>query len=309
MACVYKRLRDRAASVLRRATDETIRAHVVGALFILGALMSALTLVFPHPDEGQAIVWGVVVVASTIGTILLWRSTRLSDVAFHAAVASGSLLINILMLASGVAAGVYAGMFNWVILVIVNFFSPRAAIAHFAWMVGCYAGVLAVVDSSGGYSPVSRWLFATLALAVTGSATGWLVFRRRLAEESARRFLDLSHEMLCTIGRDGRIVRLNAAWERTFGISEAELRRTPVSNLVHPADRGVAELAFMRLRREEGSELFENRCRDHDGNWIPLRWTASYSEEEELIYARVRPLRAEVEPRSEGSPLREMAQT
>jgi len=295
---VIARLKARASQLVRRATDEAIRAQVVGALFILGALLSALTLVFPHPDKGQGIILGVVVVATIIGSLLLWRSTQLSELAFHAAVASGSLLINILMLAADVAAGVYAGMFNWVILVIVNFFSPRAAIAHFAWMMGCYAIVLSIVESSGGYSPVTRWMIATFALAVTGSATGWLVFRRRLAEESARRFLDLSHEMLCTITVDGLFARLNPAWTRVFGYSESELLSRPVSALIHPADRNVADLAFARLREGGGAELFENRCQDRSGSWHALRWTASYSHDEELVYARVRPLRAEGEPRT-----------
>jgi PAS domain S-box-containing protein len=291
MADVIERLKERASQILRRASDESIRAQVVGALFILGALLSALTMIFPHPDAGQLIIWGVVVVASVIGVALLHRREQISNLAFHLAVAMGSLLINVLMLAADIAAGVYAAMFNWVILVIVNFFTPRQAIAHFAWMMGLYAGVLAIVGSSAGYSPLSRWLVATFALAVTGSATGWLVFRRRLAEESARRFLDLSQEMLCTIGRDGRFAKLNPIWSRTFGYSDAELCAKPVTNLIHPADQAVAELAFSRLRRGGPTELFENRCRDIGGNWTWLRWSASYSHDEELIYARVRPMR------------------
>jgi PAS domain S-box-containing protein len=296
MTAVIERLKERASAILRGASDESIRAQVVGALFLLGALLSALTMIFPHPDAGQPVIWGVVVVATVIGALLLHRSERLSNLYFHAAVAAGSLLINVLMLAADIAAGVYAAMFNWVVLVLVNFFSVRQAIAHFAWMMGLYAGVLAIVGSSAGYSPISRWVVATFALAVTGSATGWLVFRRRLAEESARRFLDLSQEMLCTIGRDGRFVKLNPVWSRTFGHSDEELCAHPVTRLIHPADRAVAELAFSRLRRGGTTELFENRCRDIGGNWTWLRWSASYSHDEELIYARVRPMRRDSIP-------------
>lgn len=289
-----ERLKGRASQILRRATDESIRAQVVGALFVLGAFLSALTMIFPHPDEGEAVIWGVVAVATTIGSVLLWRSTRLSNTAFHVAVASGSLLINVLMLASGVAAGVYAGMFNWVVLVIVNFFSLRAAAAHFAWMMGGFAIVLTLVESGGSYSPFSRWIIATLALSVTGTATGWLVFRRRLAEESAQRFLNLSQEMLCTIDRDDCLERMNPTWTRTFALTERELRADPITKLIHPGDRAVAELAFSRLRAGGPAELFENRCRDRGGSWYALRWNAYYSVEEELIYARVRPIREPV---------------
>lgn len=290
---MVERLKERSSRILRSATDETIRAHVVGALFILGALLSALTMVFPHPDQGEPLIWGVVVVAASIGIVLLVRSKQLPLIAFHLAVATGSLLINLLMLASGVAAGVYAGMFNWVVLVIVNFFSLRAAALHFAWMVGCFAVVLTLVESGGDYSPFTRWIVATLALGVTGTATGWLVFRRRLAEEAATRFLDLSQEMICTIGPDGRLVRINPAWSRSFGLSDEELCAEPVLQLIHPDDRRPAELAFARVRDGSPSELFEARCGPGNGHWTELRWTASYSEDEELIYARARPLRRE----------------
>ena len=56
------------------------------------------------------------------------------------------------------------------------------------------------------------------SLAVTGGATGWLVYRRRLAEAATQRFLDLAEEMLCTIRVDGRLLRVNRAWEDLWGI-------------------------------------------------------------------------------------------
>ncbi len=116
--------------------------------------------------------------------------------------------------------------------------------------------------------------------------------------------------MLCTIGHDGHFARLNPVWAHTFGRTDAQLQAEPVSKLIHPADRAVAELAFSRLRRGGQAELFENRCRDVGGNWVALRWTATYSEEEELIYARVRPLRSgSILARTSGAHLQEVGQT
>lgn len=282
------RLISRASYFLRRSTDESIRADVVGALFLLGALLGAVSLVFPHPNQGEVVIWAVVAVASVIGALLLWRSTRVATPVLHGAVAAGALLINVMVLASGAASGVYAAMFCWVVLVSVNFFPLRAAVAHFTVMMGTFAVVLTLVESGSGYSPFTRWITTTLALAVTGGATAWLVFRRRLAEESEQRFIDLSQEMLCTIDADGCFRMVNPAWERTLGYPIPDLYEMPVSELIHPGDREEAERALARLRDGTEALTLENRCRGWDGTWHTLVWSASFSADESLIYARVR---------------------
>ena len=93
---------------LRRATDESIRSDVIGALFLLGALLSAFSLLLPHPDQGEPAIWAVVVAATLTGTALIARAAHWGTAAIHGAVAFGSLCINVMMLASGVASGVYA---------------------------------------------------------------------------------------------------------------------------------------------------------------------------------------------------------
>jgi PAS domain S-box-containing protein len=289
---MLSRARQRTGTFLRRATDESIRADVVGTLFLLGALLAIISLVFPHPDAGIGLIWAVIAAAAAAGVILLGRSTSWSKGAIHVAVAFGSLCINLLMLASDVAAGVYAAMFCWVVLVSVNFFSWKAAIAHFAWMMGIFAFVLTQIESSGGYSGVTRWLTATLALAVTGGATGWLVYRRRLAEEATQRFLDLAEEMLCTIRVDGRLLRVNRAWERVLAYPLYSLRSLPVLELVHPDDVAETERALDEVTRAEQSVTIDNRLRLGDGSYRRMRWRATYAAEERLIYARIRPHRA-----------------
>lgn len=287
---------------LRRSTDESIRADVIGALFLLGAMLAVVSLIFPHPDRGELAIWAVVVAATVVGGALIGRSTRWSTPVIHGAVAFGSVCINLMMLASGVASGVYAAMFCWVVLVSVNFFSLRAAVAHFAWMMGTFAIVLALVRSGSGYSPFTRWITVALALAVTGGATAWLVYRRRLAEEAAQRFLDLSQEMLCTIA-DGRLLRLNSAWERTLGYPTSSLYSMSVIDLIHPLDRVESVRALEQLRNGTAEVTFENRLRGGDGSFHGMRWNASFSDDESLIYARVRPLRSNVVRVEDRTPL------
>ncbi len=293
MPGVQGRLSNFAFEYLRRPARVSGGPHVVGVLFLLGAVLGVVSLVLTHPASGEFEIWIVVVAATIVGILLLIAGSRVPNLMLLAAVAFGSLLINVMALAAGVAAGVYAGMFCWVVLVSVNFFSLRAAVAQFAWMVGTFAVVLTLVESSGGYSALSRWLTTTLALAVTGGAGVWLVFRRRLAEEEAQRFLDLSQEMLCTIGSDGRFAKLNPAWERILGYSIPRLYETPVAEIVHPEDKAETEGALARLWEGTTSLTLENRCRSADGGWRSMVWSVFFAEDETMIYARVRPKRSD----------------
>ena len=148
---------------------------------------------------------------------------------------------------------------------------------------------------------------AAFGLAVTGGATAWLVYRRRVAEESRRRFLKLSEEMLCTIDDEDRFVQLNPAWGSRLGYSDAQLCAQPFTALVHPADRPATDIALAKLRTGGEAVTIENRCRRSDGTWQRLIWRAFFLEDESLVYARVRPLRPVTESASEASDLQEAA--
>jgi PAS domain S-box-containing protein len=297
-----------AADLLGHPSRDTAGAQVVGALYLLGALLAATSLIFPHPDQGEPAIWAIVLTATLVGAMLLASGTRVTNDLLQVVVALGSGLINLLMLASGVATGVYAAMFCWVVLVSVNFFTLRAAVAQFAWMMGGFAVVLTQVESSGGYSGLTRWIASTMALAVTGGAGAWLVYRRRLAEEETRGFLLLAREMLCAIDGEGRFARVNPAWEPVLGTAPRELRGTRLIDLIHPTDREEMTAALARLRAApEGEETLDGRCRMAAGGWRPMRWEITASVGETLLYARVRPLRSdgvlEAEPLAEPEPI------
>lgn len=297
MSDVTGRFGDWVLDFLRRSDEDAVRGDLIGALFLLGATLSALSIVLPHPAETELIVtWGVVVAATATGAVLIVRSAQMTTLHLHVAVAFGSVLINALIVASGVASGVYTAMFPWVVLVAVNFFPSRAAILHYAWLMAGYGAALAMTESASGFSPLTRWMAAAFGLAVTGGATAWLVYRRRIAEESRRRFLRLSEEMLCTIDHDDRFVKVNPAWGSRLGYSDAQLCAQPFTALVHPEDRAATDAALARLRDGGTAVTIENRFRRSDGTWQGLIWRTFFLEDESLIYARVRPVRGESEP-------------
>ena len=58
-----------------------------------------------------------------------------------------------------------------------------------------------------------------------------------MGEPHYEEFFDLSLDPLVTAGFDGYIKRASAAWERTLGWSEDELRAVPYTEFIHPDDR------------------------------------------------------------------------
>src|SRR5262245_53544119 len=64
---------------------------------------------------------------------------------------------------------------------------------------------------------------------------------RRRAQEDFDRLFEISHDLLCIAGFDGRFKRLNPAWERTLGFSRDELLARPYLEFVHPDDRAATE--------------------------------------------------------------------
>ena len=154
----------------------------------------------------------------------------------HLLLAGTVLVTGVLIWESGIAVGQYGTIFVWATLISAYFFPRRAAAVHLAWLLLVYAGALAMVESTGGYSPVTRWLFAAVSLTVVMLFISNLVSRRQRADTRARHFFDLSQDMLCTIDPDGRCIEVNAAWERNLGYRPEEMRGQAAARL-HPPRR------------------------------------------------------------------------
>lgn len=152
--------------------------------------------------------------------------------------------------------------------------------------VAALSGLLIYESGAAG-----EWYGAAFAGAMLTIAAWY--FSRRLAgaqraraDLRARRFWDLSEDMLCTADMDGYFVELNSAWERSLGYGDDELRAKPFFDLVHPDDRKITELEAAALFQGRETPGFENRCLAKDGSWHWLRWSSRLAPDESLIYAR-----------------------
>ena len=270
---------------LASGRDREIRAGA--ALLVAGGGLVALSLVLPHPSGGnEAAISTIAAAMAFAGVLCSLFVARIPRGAVHAILAVTVGLTGLLIYESGIAAGQYGTIFVWSTLLASYFFPRRVAAAHLAWLLLVYGIALFSVPSTVGYSPFTRWIFTLVSLGVVMALTTEIVARRARADERARRFFELSRDMLCTANMDGYFVELNDAWSEQLGYSPAELRSVPFVERVHAEDRERTEAEAASLFEGASTSSFENRYLAKDGSWHWLRWSSQLSPDESLVYAR-----------------------
>jgi diguanylate cyclase (GGDEF)-like protein/PAS domain S-box-containing protein len=261
-------------------------ARATAILLLAGAGFVALSLILPHPTGGDVVALIATAAAMAVTGGALWFfAPRVPVVLVHLMLAGTAVLACLLFVESGLAVGQYGTIFTWETLVAAYFFSRRVAMMHLAWMLLVYAGSLALVESTAGYSPVTRWIFAAVSLTVVLLFVNGLVSVRERADARARHFFDLSEDMLCTVDTKGRCIEANGAWERALGYRPGEMRGRSLLELTHPDDHAHATEVAMRIYAGAIEDL-ETRVRAKDGSWHWLRTSSVFEPGEELVYAR-----------------------
>jgi PAS domain S-box-containing protein len=108
--------------------------------------------------------------------------------------------------------------------------------------------------------------------------------RQSSKPDECDRFFSLSPDMLCIVGFDGYIKRINPAAEKILGYSPAEMVGQLFIEFVHPDDREATVKEAERIAAGNITIGFENRWRCREGSYKWIAWTASPFCEEELMY-------------------------
>ena len=262
-------------------------ARAAGALLIAGAGLVAISLVLPHPEGGDeaALVLTALGMAA-VGTVVWFLASRIPTVGVHLLLAGATTVTCVLIYESGISVGQYGTIFVWTVLVASLFFPRRVAAAHLAWLLTANGVTLLLVESTAGYSPLTRWLFTAISLTVVMMLITEIVARRARADERARRFFELSHDMLCTMDEQGRCCEVNGAWKEHLGYLSEELQGMRLLDLTHPEDHERALAEGLSLFKTGSSASLETRVRAKDGSWHWLRTSSTLAKDEGLVYAR-----------------------
>jgi two-component system, sensor histidine kinase and response regulator len=108
---------------------------------------------------------------------------------------------------------------------------------------------------------------------------------RKNAEEELGRLFDLSLDLVCVVDFEGRLRRLNPAWEVVLGHAGDGVLSTSLMDFVHPDDRRATEFQVRHLLDGGGKGSFENRMRGQDGSYRWMHWNAAPLPGQRLFFA------------------------
>ncbi|MDO8273718.1 MAG: diguanylate cyclase [Gammaproteobacteria bacterium] len=97
--------------------------------------------------------------------------------------------------------------------------------------------------------------------------------------------MDLLMDAVCIVDTDGRFVYLSAASDHIFGYSAAEMLGKPMLDLIHPEDRERTEAMARQINEGQPMNGFENRYIRKDGSIAHVRWSARWSEADQVRIA------------------------
>jgi diguanylate cyclase (GGDEF)-like protein len=220
--------------VNRSFDHPAIMATVLGALFVAGATIGALSLILPHPSEyDSAALWSNVGISYVFGLVLLLARRRLPVWALQVGVLVGTVIVTRAVYYGHDPSGYYTFWYLWICVYAFFYFGPRWGAFHVAAVGAAYAWVLTQVS---GPTPVPRWLVTVGSILVAGLLIEALAARlRRETTAAARRASNL--EAVSEVARqlatqsDSHAVgwAICSAAVRTAGASAAVLWRPTIA--------------------------------------------------------------------------------
>lgn len=128
------------------------------------------------------------------------------------------------------------------------------------------------------------------------------VLMQKKKEDDLNKFFTLSPDMLCVVGLDGYLKKINPAFQNISGYSRKELLSQPFTNFIYPSDADKLMDEFKNFQSGSALEaFFELRfvAKDLTVKW--LSWNVKAVLEENLLYAVAKDVTAVREQRQELS--------
>jgi diguanylate cyclase (GGDEF)-like protein/putative nucleotidyltransferase with HDIG domain len=172
-------------SLVEGLSEGPIRFRTLGALYLLAAPLTWISLVAPHHARHGTVpiaVLGALCVVFAI--VLIAMRERLPERALPAMLAAGAVLVSLGIVFSRDATSPYAFFYVWVAVEAFFFLGGRAALPLVGFIGVCYAAALLAVPSAGG-DAVVRWLFTVGACLVSSVLAGVLQARAQMLLEEA----------------------------------------------------------------------------------------------------------------------------
>jgi two-component system sensor histidine kinase/response regulator len=107
---------------------------------------------------------------------------------------------------------------------------------------------------------------------------------QRTAEREREKLFNLSLDPIC-IGKAGIFERVNPAWEKAFGFTQAEMGHMFFPDMVHPEDRATAFAEMERTHAGESVHDTEFRLLCKDGSYKCFLWSVASVGPDGSIYA------------------------
>jgi two-component system cell cycle sensor histidine kinase PleC len=105
-----------------------------------------------------------------------------------------------------------------------------------------------------------------------------------------RHFLNITNDLLGVYRRDGSFVRVNYAFNRVLGFSDAELKLFPFIDIVHPDDRISVQSSMTKMLQtlpDQDMRIdFESRVQCKDGSMKYIQWLHKTTGEHIYIVGR-----------------------
>ena len=99
-----------------------------------------------------------------------------------------------------------------------------------------------------------------------------------------KKVMDYSLNVLCTINEEGNFIHLSAASEGLWGYKPKELIGKKYIDLVFHEDIEQTINTYTSFQSCSPGNIFENRFIHKDGSIVPLLWTATWDDQDKLMY-------------------------